>query len=1602
MLRITAISAGAVEYLIRGSGCRDHEPAQDLDRDAGMSAEASAERAHEHGVEAGRETGGHGPAYFAGAVAHGEPQGYWFGTGLEAMGLNVCPGETVDADDVRAVFGQLRRPESSEEAPEFLGRRPPKYRTAEQRYQALAAKEPGGVISPERERELREQAATDGRKGVAYYDFTFSAPKSVSVYYAALLAAGATEEAAAVRAAHEQAVEIAVGYGDELLAQTRTGWHGRTTSGNESVGRHEAGRGTVWTIWGHSTSRENEPQLHTHGGLLNRTVTADGKVRALDGSAFRGVKESIATMYERALEQLTTEATGARFELRPDGKAREIVGVDPELMAEASTRRGQVTARVEQLVREYRDSYGREPSPAARKAMADMATLDTRQAKGAEAGPAAVAAWGEERVERLVAMLDEVEAAGHELDADGRPVATVATVATDGPQRGHAATAELATQQLGTGPDMAGGQTVAAGQVAGLDRAAVMAAAIEDVQTKYAVWTVGNLTQALDARLGDAHALGVAAADRPQLLDELTREALQRSNVLLVSAADPVAAPAELCRADGGSIYRRANGHRYATAEHLATEDRIVSLVGAELGVAIDGPQLELLRVELAAAGLSQDQVGAVAGIVSSGRVGDVLVGPAGTGKSRTVGELARVWSGHTGGRVLGVATSQIATSNLAGDGLEAINTTRFLNAFAPDPDTGQARDRLHAGDMVIIDEAGMSATSEMDRIVALCAQAGAKVVPTGDQYQLDAVGAGGMFAHLVRTGRVHELAEVHRFAHEWERQASLRLRVGDPAAVDAYGDRGRLRTGTLEQMQEQASRAYLADTVAGKSSLLIVGTNQHADHLSQAVRRQLIELGQVEAEPVAVAGEYLQEVSVGDRVQALMNNYELRVDPVAGPAGTGPAESVMRRAIYTVTGVDPATGDLLARDRNGATAHLPQAYVAEHVQLAYAVTVHSAQGVTVDSGYPVVDRDWARESLYPAATRGRDQNVLFLVTERAPDAHEPERLDETARERMAAVLSASTAEQAATHVRERGATDAASLTMAAAQWDAVAGEYARARYTATLVELFGEEQAAQVQGEAGYGRLLRAVREAEMAGHNAETVLTEAVTERGFAGAASVTDVVRWRLRNNIEHRQPEQAVDPRDWTTLAAPLDGPVGEFAQALAVLATDRQDELGRQVAEQAPDWATTHLGPVPDPVKDAAIAERLEWERRAGIAAAYRELHRVPDEQVSLGAAPSREYEFHRALWGQAREALGRPADVTAPEAVPDGDLYAVTERWAREQAAAPAWVAEQLADAHRQLHDHRIDFQLAAAELDRLPDDDPRRETVTTRLEEARGMVDAYTDQIAELEDDHQLRADWATANRGLAADARLAAEELDRRGLPLQRAGGPDQPEPHQRGADPELEPEAVAEAERAVDHADVDPAAELEPHEGAAVGEAAVDNVAAAAREPAADAELTASPAVDDLEVEQHAAAAEPVETALDRDRAAAHIDEEPGPAAAPGPELADDVVDPGPAPETGTDDIDATLARIDATLAQLRADSGAGRERAAVDRGRDHERGDTGRAVQAAAEAAREAEAAVRERYERDLATGADQGIDHGFDRGAEPAAELDDGPDLGMGY
>jgi hypothetical protein len=261
---------------------------------------------------------------------------------------------------------------------------------------------------------------------------------------------------------------------------------------------------------------------------------------------------------------------------------------------------------------------------------------------------------------------------------------------------------------------------------------------------------------------------------------------------------------------------------------------------------------------------------------------------------------------------------------------------------------------------------------------------------------------------------------------------------------------------------------------------------------------------------------------------------------------------------------------------------------------------------------------------------------------------------------------------------------------------------------------------------------------------------------------AQSVADVLRWRVRHHTDNREPEQQVDPADWTTLAAPVDGPIGQFLHELAVLASDRQAALGHAAATEQPTWATSQLGPPPDDP-----GARQAWVRAAGIAGAYRELRNLPDDMPSIGPAPAHEQEFHRALWRRAAAALGLPTDTTDYHSAPDAVLHELVRRWEREQTWAPDHVADNLKAAHAP-EQARRDAVLGTAQLATMNTRAPGRAELAAQVTDAAQVAKQAAAQAHDLEQTYTERGAWSHATAEVPHAARLAAEELTRRGIPI------------------------------------------------------------------------------------------------------------------------------------------------------------------------------------------------------------------------------------------
>jgi hypothetical protein len=361
-------------------------------------------------------------------------------------------------------------------------------------------------------------------------------------------------------------------------------------------------------------------------------------------------------------------------------------------------------------------------------------------------------------------------------------------------------------------------------------------------------------------------------------------------------------------------------------------------------------------------------------------------IGAAGAGKTTAMRALSRVLrdGGH---RLVPLATSAASAGVLGRElGVRAENLHKFIHeytagAFAARLRAGasvpeQARMfRLHPGDVILVDEAGMAGTFLLDQLVTVAAARGAVVRLLGDDRQLPAVEGGGALRLVAAQPGTPQLTRLYQFRDPAEGTATLQLRAGDPAAVDWYHGAGRVRAGSREAMAQAAYDGWKNDMLAGKVTLMAAADGRDVTELSARARADRVTAGQVEPDGVRLRDGNL--AGCGDWVVTRDNQRRLSLFGGRDWVKNGDGWEVVRRG---------ADGSLRARNLgHGGHVALPAAYVRDHVQLLYATSAHRAQGTTVDTAHPLITDGMSREALYVLATCARDKTVFYVATHDQP-----------------------------------------------------------------------------------------------------------------------------------------------------------------------------------------------------------------------------------------------------------------------------------------------------------------------------------------------------------------------------------------------------------------------------------------------------------------------------------------------------------------------------------------------------------------------------------------------------------------------------------------
>ncbi|MBR0560685.1 Ti-type conjugative transfer relaxase TraA [Neokomagataea anthophila] len=405
---------------------------------------------------------------------------------------------------------------------------------------------------------------------------------------------------------------------------------------------------------------------------------------------------------------------------------------------------------------------------------------------------------------------------------------------------------------------------------------------------------------------------------------------------------------------------------RFSTRSMVATEQRLVETalsLGRRQSHAVSLP---VRQAAMRSSSLGQEQALAV-GEVTKARALSVVTGYAGTGKSTMLMAAREAWE-QAGYCVRGAALSGIAAEGLeVGSGIVSRTLASWEYGWA------RGQDVLAAGDVLVVDEAGMVGSCQMERVLSAVQAAGAKVVLVGDPEQVQAIDAGGAFRAVVERVGSAEITTVRRQQVAWQAEATQELATGRTiAALERYAAAGHVHGhDTLEAAREAVVAAWdgAQQVHPGKTSLMVAHRRVDVRALNEAARRLRQERGaldpDVEMTVLTTLGErcFVHE----DRVYFLRNDRALGVKngtlgTVRGLFGADEARKVL---VIQLDGPDgPGTG-------RKVDVRLWEYDALDH---GYAATIHKAQGVTVDQVQLLATASMDRHSAYVALSRHRER----------------------------------------------------------------------------------------------------------------------------------------------------------------------------------------------------------------------------------------------------------------------------------------------------------------------------------------------------------------------------------------------------------------------------------------------------------------------------------------------------------------------------------------------------------------------------------------------------------------------------------------------------
>lgn len=504
-----------------------------------------------------------------------------------------------------------------------------------------------------------------------------------------------------------------------------------------------------------------------------------------------------------------------------------------------------------------------------------------------------------------------------------------------------------------------------------IDATSVAADALAELAKQHSAWSSADVKAAIDRRLAQTHLIGDTG------LKELQDSAFVAARSQLVSFYD-----------EGVDV----EGAKQYTLQSVLDTDRAIE-ASLKRRAQFAG-RAGLVEVDRGGFHLTEGQAAAARSITGSHRL-VVVEGAAGTGKT-TMLSAANEQIAKEGRRIVAVSPTKRGALEMAKEiGVQGNSVHGMLvRAGASFDDHGRwrlpkewkkqpAELAMDKDTVLVVDEVGMLDMNTAEALHAYCDDTGVQLVLLGDRKQLAAVGRGGYLPKAVHLAtQAHDLRDVRRFLtaeKEIDQEyadATLKLRDReDPTEFfDLLQERSQVQLGEPDEVLDRVAETMALEIDADKTSIAIASTNATAQRINHAVYERLVSSRAIKPGLGTVEGRDGDPIAVGAKVATRQNDRELQV---------------ANRQTWIVKRVNRDGRVIVADEETGFRTTLDSEYVRENLQLAYAVTAHGSQGMTVDTAHFVLSDQADAAAAYVGLTRGRRANVLHAVAADLDDAKE-------------------------------------------------------------------------------------------------------------------------------------------------------------------------------------------------------------------------------------------------------------------------------------------------------------------------------------------------------------------------------------------------------------------------------------------------------------------------------------------------------------------------------------------------------------------------------------------------------------------------------------